>query len=66
MSAQIHIQGFKNIDVTCCGLNAKPGDKLHTTAQPRVATCLSCLAYFDDRAEIRERIVRLRTARANA
>jgi hypothetical protein len=68
----IHIQGFKLANTTACGLDAAPGDKLHTSEQPLVATCLSCLSVFKDRvhasyrAPIKERIRMLRAqAEAN-
>jgi hypothetical protein len=70
--SQIHIQGFKLANTTACGLAAAPGDKLHTTMQPLVATCLTCLEITrgnttdDSRHALTNRIVRLRTARANA
>jgi hypothetical protein len=67
-----HLQGHKLANVTACGINCAPSDKLHTTAQPLVATCITCLEVergnttTDARHALTERIVRLRTARANA
>jgi hypothetical protein len=70
--SQIHLAGHKLANVTSCGLNCEPADKVHITGNPLVATCIQCLEVErgnttdDSRHALTNRIVRLRTARANA